>query len=92
MEQLREAYQDERVGTAEVRLGGKALAARRLSFTATGTSMTQDLVPVATENGPTLVLLIQTVPEDDGSESEETRRVRDLLAETFRVTDRPAAQ
>ena len=91
LEGMREAY-GEALGEetdVRIRLEGKDVRGRRLAANFAGASLRQDVFGIADTK---TVLVVQTLLNDDGSEPDEAKLVRKLLAETFRVTEPAAAQ
>ena len=72
-----------KVSPASIQLGGRSHQGTRVTATAVGETITQDNFAWRA-GGTTYLLMVQETPQEDGSSPAEVRRVRQLLAETFR--------
>lgn len=82
---LKGQYGEANVKTSPVslKLGDRVQQGMRVSATVAGQRLVQDLFAWKS-GGATYLLTVQETPQDDGSSVAELRRVRQLLADTFR--------
>ena len=90
LDEIRSAYGDalEKESDVRIRLGGRNYAGRRLAAKFAGASLRQDVFPIPGGR----ILVVQTLLNDDGTVPAEAKLVRDLLAESFRITEPPKGQ
>lgn len=73
-----------KTSNASLNLGGRAHGGTRLNVQIVGQNLVQDVFAFEA-GGVTFVLMVQETPQEDGSSEPELRRVRELLATTFRI-------
>ena len=78
--------QNVKSSASELRLGGRKYPATRLAVTVASEPLTYD-VCVFNSGEATFLLVVQDSPKPDGSTSDETRRVVELLDKTLKLDD-----
>lgn len=76
-------------GKGELSLGGKKHTSTKLQVTVIGHKIAYEAVGFNVDDS-TYVIILQDTPNDDGTTSDETQQVMDLLDKTFKTTPPPS--
>ena len=66
-------------------LAGKKLLGKRITAKLAGSTIVQDVFPIPSAKGSTLLLLLQDTPNDDGTPSDERQLLEKRLVESFTI-------